>query len=37
VEWMNYVVMISGVLMTLIFITSVLIVLYQLLFKKATV
>lgn len=37
VEWMNYVVMISGVLMTLIYITSVLIVLYQLLFKKATV
>ncbi|MFD0977993.1 hypothetical protein [Salinimicrobium gaetbulicola] len=37
VEWMKYVVMISGVLMTLIFITSVLIVLYQLLFKKATV
>ena len=37
VEWMTYVVMISGVLMTLIFITSVLIVLYQLLFKKAAV
>lgn len=37
VEWMKYVVLISGLLMTLIFITSVLIVLYQLLFKKATV
>lgn len=36
VEWMKYVVLISGLLMTLIFITSVLIVLYQLLFKKAT-
>lgn len=37
VEWMKYVVLISGLLMTVIFITSVLIVLYQLLFKKATV
>ncbi len=32
--WMKYIVMISGVLMTLIFTTSVLIALYQLLFKK---
>lgn len=33
-NWMKYVVMISGVLMTLIFSTSVLIVLYQLLIKN---
>jgi len=32
--WMKYVVMISGILMTTIFTSSVLIVLYQLLFKK---
>lgn len=34
VIWMKYIVMISGVLMTLIFTTSVLIALYQLLIKK---
>ncbi|MCF4102479.1 hypothetical protein L1I30_12440 [Gillisia sp. M10.2A] len=34
VSWMKYLVMISGVLMTLIFCISVLIILYQLLFKK---
>ena len=34
INWMKYVVMISGVLMTLIFTTSVLIALYQLLIKK---
>ncbi|RKS43346.1 hypothetical protein BC962_2901 [Gillisia mitskevichiae] len=34
VIWMKYVVMISGVFMTLIFTTSVLIALYQLLIKK---
>lgn len=32
--WMKYIVVISGSLMTLIFATSVLILLYQLLFKK---
>lgn len=32
--WVKYVVLISGILMTLIFISSVLIVLYQLLFMK---
>lgn len=32
--WMKYIVVISGSLMTLIFATSVLIILYQLLFKK---
>lgn len=34
VIWMKYIVMISGILMTLIFTTSVLIALYQLLIKK---
>lgn len=34
VDWMKYVVMISGVFMTLIYTTSVLIALYQLLIKK---
>ncbi len=34
VTWMKYIVMISGVLMTLIFTTSVLIAMYQLLIKK---
>jgi len=33
-EWMKYVVMVSGILMTLIFCVSVLILLYQLLFKN---
>lgn len=35
-SWMKYVVMISGTLMTLIFSVSVLIILYQLIFKPAT-
>lgn len=35
VEWVKYVVLASGVLMTVIFITSVSVVLYQLLLKKA--
>jgi len=34
INWMKYVVMISGILMTLIFSTSVLIVLFQLLIKN---
>ncbi|MFD2517882.1 hypothetical protein [Salinimicrobium flavum] len=34
VDWMKYVVLVSGILMTVIFITSVSIVLYQLLFQK---
>jgi hypothetical protein len=34
VAWMKYVVLVSGILMTVIFSTSVAIVLYQLLFKK---
>jgi len=34
VTWMKYIVLISGVLMTLIFTSSVLILLYQLLIKK---
>ncbi|MEG9326975.1 hypothetical protein V6B16_03435 [Salinimicrobium catena] len=34
VEWVKYLVLVSGILMTAIFITSVVIVLYQLLFKK---
>lgn len=36
VEWVKYVVMVSGVLMTAIFVTSVSIVLYQLVFKKGS-
>lgn len=34
VEWTKYLVLVSGILMTAIFVTSVVIVLYQLLFKK---
>ncbi|MFV8224732.1 hypothetical protein [Christiangramia aquimixticola] len=34
ISWMKYIVMISGILMTLIFATSVWIIFYQLLFKK---
>jgi hypothetical protein len=34
VAWVKYLVLVSGILMTAIFITSVVIVLYQLLFKK---
>ena len=37
VIWMKYIVMISGVLMTIIFTTSVLIALYQLLIKKSNI
>jgi len=37
VIWMKYIVMISGVLMTIIFTSSVLIVLYQLLIKKSKI
>ena len=37
VIWMKYIVIISGVLMTLIFTTSVLIALYQLLIKKSKI
>ncbi|WP_081209419.1 hypothetical protein [Salegentibacter sediminis] len=35
IDWVKYLVLVSGILMTLIFITSVSIVLYQLLFQKA--
>lgn len=35
ISWMTYIVMASGILMTLSFSASVLIILYQLLFKKA--
>lgn len=34
IEWVKYLVLISGILMSFCFVTSVLIVLYQLLFKK---
>lgn len=35
IDWVKYLVLVSGILMTLIFITSVSIVLYQLLFQKS--